>query len=200
MQGLSEILNSLSESFGSQNSCVYRWIQGESFSFEALSELFPLWNIFAIACLIMIVAGIGFLIGGRFRRGLVAVLSGFVYTTPLALLLLCDPENALDVAASATFMLSLVWFFVANCIVYRISFIVRLIVSYIHFLLTMFSGAIAADTSVATVLITVWCVAVGLHLFVFIIPYLPDWGSSSGGLSLNDMIGDEYDDSFVDGM
>ncbi len=199
MQEFTTAVKELLQSLYSPSSYLYRRLHGEDISYELFKEQFPFWSIIGIVCLLMLLCGIGFMIGGRFRRGMIAVLSAVFYAVPLVVLLLCDPTQAIDNAAIATFLVAILWFFIGNCLLYRINFFIRLIASYIHFLLIMFPGLIASDTSPTASLLTVWFIAVGFHLFVFIIPFLPGDGGDSG-FSLNDMIGDEYDDYWVQDM
>ncbi len=200
MQDFTVTLDNLFESLYSQNGYLYRWLHGEDVSFEPLNDLFGFWQVIGIVCLLMLIVGIGFLIVGRIRRGTVAVLSSVFYAAPVAVLLTSDPAQAVDNAAVATFFIALVWFFIGNCLLYRMNFFIRLIASYIQFLLLMFPSLIASDTSPAASLITVWTIAVGFHAFVFIIPYLPDRKGSDDVFGLSDMIGDEYDDDWADNM
>ena len=194
MQDFSVAINDLFQSLYSADSFLYHWLHGEDFSLVPLNELFGFWKVIGIASLIMLAGGIGFMISGRFRRGIVAVLSSLIYAAPVAVLVLCNPAQAIDNAAIATFIIAIVWFFIGNCLLYRTNFFIRLIGSYVQFLLLMFPSLMASDTSAAASLITVWAIAVGLHVFVFIIPYLPDRVGSDDGFGLSDMIGDEYDD------
>ena len=200
MQNFSVAIKGFFESLYNPECYLYRWLHGEAFSLEPLNAMFGFWPIIAVACLVMLICGFGFMIGGRFRRGILAVLSSVFYAAPIAVLLLSAPAQAIDNAAIATFSVAIVWFFIGNCLLYRTNFFIRLIASYVHFLLLMFPGLIASDTSPTASLITVWGIAVAFHVFVFIIPYLPDRGGSDDGFGLNDMIGDEFDDDWVQGI